>query len=146
MLSIETKSDSGGSPPRCQVFMLSTQKFQTPFDPKAVLDRVTSAIAYPVTIPPDDKGYRQPARGTTIFPFRFQLPQDTGSAVECGEEVRTRYTLTGYAKVRIQGNFETLVQSVEVFRLLINVDCRLTWWNNCRIIIYIAIQIMSIRS
>jgi hypothetical protein len=111
---IETKSDSGGSPPRCQVFMLSTQKFQTPFDKNAPLDKVTSAIAYPVTIPPDDKGYRQPSRGTTIFPFRFQLPPDIGSAVECGEDVRTRYTLTGYAKVRILGNFETLVQSVEV--------------------------------
>jgi len=97
--------------------MLSTVKFQTPFDKNAPLDKVTSAIAYPVTIPPDDKGYRTPAKGTTIFPFRFQLPSDVGSAVECGEEVRTRYTLNGYAKVRMLGNFETLVQSVEVFFL-----------------------------
>lgn len=78
------------------------------------MDKITNAIAYPTTMAPDDAGYRQPARGTTIFPFRFQLPLDSGSAIECGTEVRTRYTLTGYAKVRILGSFETLTESVEV--------------------------------
>jgi hypothetical protein len=78
------------------------------------VDKITNAIAYPVTVVPDDTGYRQPAKGNTIFPFRFQLPVDTGSAIECGTEVRTRYTLTGYAKVRILGSFETLIDSVEV--------------------------------
>ena len=78
------------------------------------MDKLTSAIAYPVTVIPDDSGYRQPAKANTVFPFRFQLPMDTASAIECGTEVRTRYTLTGYAKVRILGSFETLIDSVEV--------------------------------
>lgn len=78
------------------------------------MDKVTNAIAYPTTVSPDDVGYRQPARGNTNVPFRFQLPYDLGSAVECGTEVRTRYTLTGYAKVRILGSFGTLIESVEV--------------------------------
>jgi hypothetical protein len=94
--------------------LLATRTFQTPFDKSAQLDKVTSAIAYPSVITPDDAGYRQPAKGTTIFPFRFQLPSDIGSAIECGTEARTRYTLTAYAKVRLLGSFETLIHSVEV--------------------------------
>jgi hypothetical protein len=78
------------------------------------VDKVTSAIAFPTTVSPDEKGYRQPAKDTTIFPFRFQIPVDAGSSVECSNDVRTRYTLTGYAKVRILGSYETVVQSVEV--------------------------------
>jgi len=76
---------------------------------------MTSTIAYPVVIQPDDKGYRAPAKGTTIFPFRFVLPDDAGSSVEVGSEVRTRYTLTAYARVRLLGSFETVINSVEVF-------------------------------
>jgi hypothetical protein len=113
-LKIESKSETNGCPPRSHLFLLSRRTFQTPFDKSAPLDKVTSAIAYPTTIEPDDAGYRQPAKANTIFPFRFQVPVDVGSAVECGQEVRTRYTLTGYAKVRILGSFETLIQSVEV--------------------------------
>ncbi len=79
------------------------------------MDKITNAIAFPTTVIPDDAGYRQPARANTVFPFRFILPSDIGSAIECGQEVRTRYTLTGYAKVRILGSFETLIYSVEVF-------------------------------
>jgi hypothetical protein len=111
---VESRSDSGGSPPRSHIFLLSRRTFQIPFDKNAPLDKVTSAIAYPTTVPPDDKGYRQPAKATTIFPFRFQLPSDIGSAIECGQEVRTRYTLTGYARVKILGSMETLIHSVEV--------------------------------
>ena len=80
---------------------------------------MTSAIAYPVTIQPDDKGYRAPAKGTTIFPFRFTLPEDIGSSFEVGSEVRTRYSLTGYARVRLIGSFETIINSVEVSSLII---------------------------
>jgi len=111
-LIIECKAD--GSPPRSHIFLQARKVFQRPFDPTGPTDKVTSAIAYPVTIQPDDKGYRAPARGTTVFPFRFTLPEDVGSAIEVGNEVRTRYTLTGYARVRILGSFETLINSVEV--------------------------------
>jgi hypothetical protein len=117
-LMIESKVE--GSPARSHVFMLSRRTFQSPFDKSAAMDKVTNAIAYPTTVVPDDAGYRQPARGNTNFPFRFQLPVDIGSSIECGNEVRTRYTLTGYAKVRILGNFETLIDSVEVTSL----ECR----------------------
>lgn len=78
------------------------------------MDKVTTAIAYPTTVTPDDAGYRQPARANTIFPFRFLLPLDLGSSIECGQEVRTRYTLTGFAKAKILGIVETLIDSVEV--------------------------------
>ena len=100
---------------RSHLWLLERRTFQTPFDKAAPLDKVTSAIAYPTTTVPDDAGYRQPARANTIFPFRFILPSDAGSAVEFAQDARTRYTLTGYAKVRILGSFETLVHSIEVF-------------------------------
>ena len=106
---------------RSHIFLLSRRTFQTPYDKSAPLDKITSAIAYPTTMVPDDAGYRQPSRANTIFPFRFVLPTDTGSAVEYEQDVRTRYTLTGYAKVRILGSFETLVHSIEV------VLCWLVW-------------------
>jgi len=83
-------------------------------DKSSPIDKITNAIAYPTIVVPDDVGYRQPARGNSIFPFRFHLPNDIGSAIQCGTEVRTRYTLTGYAKVRILGSFETLIDSVDV--------------------------------
>jgi hypothetical protein len=108
----ETKEEKGTM--RSDIFLQSRRIYQAPYDKSAALDKVTSAMAYPTTTVPDDAGYRQPARANTIFPFRFVLPVDAGSAVEFGYQVRTRYTLTGYAKVRILGSFETLVQSVEV--------------------------------
>jgi len=109
---LETKAE--GTPPRSHIFLLARRAFQTPFDKSAPLDKVTNAIAYPTTVPPDDVGYRQPAKANVMYPFRFALPTDAGSAIECGAEVRTRYTLTGYAKVRILGSFETIIHSVEV--------------------------------
>jgi hypothetical protein len=108
------------------------------------MDKVTSAIAYPTTITPDDKGYRQPAKGTTIFPFRFTVPPDVGSAIECGAEVRTRYTLTAYAKVRILGSFETLIHSVEVYSPLVLTDFRWMLLNGYLLIIFFVIQDMSL--
>jgi len=113
ILIVETKTE--GCPPRAHIFLLSRRKFQLPFDKSAPLDKVTPAIAFPTTVQPDDAGYRQPAKATVMFPFRFALPSDCGTAIECGAGVRTRYTLTGYAKVRIQGSFETIVHSMEVF-------------------------------
>jgi hypothetical protein len=109
------------------------------------MDKITNAIAYPTTVVPDDAGYRQPARGTTIFPFRFILPPDIGTAVECGQEARTRYTLTGYAKVRILGSFETLIDSVEVISLNVWVNGRLMLLNSYLMIISIGIQIINPR-
>ena len=112
--SLETKADSSGIPARSHVFLLARRIFQSPHDKSKPLDKVTDVVAFPQVIPPDDAGYRQPAKGNTQYPFRFQLPADLGSSVECGMECRTRYTLTGYAKVRILGSFETLIDSVEV--------------------------------
>jgi hypothetical protein len=109
------------------------------------MDKITNAIAYPTTVVPDDAGYRQPARANTVFPFRFILPSDIGSTIECGQEVRTRYTLTGYAKVRILGTFETLVDSVEVISLNIWVNSRLMLPNSCLIIISIGIRIINLK-
>lgn len=109
------------------------------------MDKITNAIAYPTTVIPDDAGYRQPARANTIFPFRFTLPSDIGSAIECGQEVRTRYTLTGYAKVRILGSFETLVDSVEVISLNVWVNGRLMLSNSCHIIISIGTRIINLK-
>lgn len=97
---IETKVEQA---PRSHVFLLARRIFQSPFVKNASVDKVTSAIAYPTTVLPDEKGYRQPAKATTMFPFRFQIPVDAGSSIECGTDARTRYTLTGYAKVRILG-------------------------------------------
>jgi hypothetical protein len=110
--NVESKAE--GNPPRALPFLQSRIVFQRPFDPGFPTDKITSAIAYPETIAPDDKGYRAPAKGSTIFPFRFILPDDVGCAVEVGSEVRTRYTLTGYARVRLLGSFETIINSVEV--------------------------------
>jgi hypothetical protein len=109
------------------------------------MDKITNAIAYPTTVVPDDAGYRQPARANTVFPFRFILPSDIGSAIECGQEARTRYTLTGYAKVRILGTFETLVDSVEVISLNVWVNGRLMLPNSCLIIISIGIRIINLK-
>ena len=112
LMCVETKGEKEGM--RSHLWLLGRRTFQTPFDKSAPVDKVSSAIAYPTTTVPDDAGYRQPARANTIFPFRFVLPTDAGSAVEFAQDVRTRYTLTGYAKVRILGSFETLVHSIEV--------------------------------
>ena len=117
---LEAKGDSAsGIPPRSHIFYLARRTFQSPHDKSAPLDKLTDIITFPPVIPPDDAGYRQPAKANCQYPFRFQLPRDLGSAVEAstGTEVRTRYTLTGYAKVRILGSFETLVDSVEVVLL-----------------------------
>ena len=111
-LIIETKAE--GNPARCNTFLQSRKVFQTPFDKKYATDKITSAIAYPVTIQPDEKGYRAPAKGTTTFPFRFTLPDDVGSSIEMGSEARTRYSLTGYARIKLLGSFETVINSVEV--------------------------------
>ena len=109
------------------------------------MDKITNAIAFPTTVVPDDAGYRQPARANTIFPFRFILPSDTGTAVECGQEVRTRYTLTGYAKVRILGSFETLIDSVEVISLNVWVNDRWMLLNTYLMIISIGIRIINLK-
>ena len=109
------------------------------------MDKITNAIAYPPTVVPDDAGYRQPARANTIFPFRFILPSDIGSAIEFGQEARTRYTLTGYAKVRILGSFETLISSVEVILLNVWVNGRLMLLNSYPINISIGTRIINLR-
>lgn len=114
LMHVETRSEANGSPPRSHLWLLARRNFQTPYDKSAPIDKITSAIAYPTTIQPDDAGYRQPAKGTTTFPFRFALPPDAASSVECGQTARTRYTLTGYVKVRILGSSETIIQSMEV--------------------------------
>jgi len=119
--SLETKSDSSGISARSHVFLLARRIFQSPYDKSKPLDKVTNVIAFPQIIPPDDAGYRQPAKGNVQYPFRFQLPADLKSAIECGTECRTRYTLTGYAKARILGSFETLIDSVEVLDVSVGV-------------------------
>jgi hypothetical protein len=141
---VESKAEPGGSPARSHIFLVSRRTFQTPFNKSAPMNKITNAIAYPTTVDPDDAGYRQPARANTIFPFRFILPSDAGTAVECGQEVRTRYTLTGYAKVRILGSFETLIDSVEVISLNMWVNVRLMLLNNYPMIISIGIRIINL--
>jgi len=144
---VESRSEQGQAAPRSHLWLLSRRVFQAPFDKSADLDKVSSAIAFPVTFTPDDKGYRQPAKANTTFPFRFLVPLDAASAVECGQEVRTRYTLTGYAKVRISGSFETIANSLEVVvsRTLRLTLCRWMLWNSYPTTIYIEAPITNMR-
>ncbi|CCX35427.1 protein of unknown function [Taphrina deformans PYCC 5710] len=111
----EIQHTETGHNPRSFTFMYSRKIFQLPAEthPERAMEEhiLTSAVLN--SPPPDKDGYRSASKGTTSFPFSFQLPVDAPSSADL-HTARIRYLVTGYATVKLQGSHEVIATSIPI--------------------------------
>ena len=111
----ETGKTKDGHDQRSFTFLYGRHVFQQQAEmhPLKAQDEqiITSAVVHDP--PPDGDGFWQPTKGTTSFPFAFELPKDCPSSGEFGLG-RVRYVVTAYVHCKLQGSIETVAHSVQL--------------------------------